>query len=256
MDRHRTKARVASYVLIIIVLAHTAIISLWAGPSNVIKDAIGPQKIRAYVNPVFEQDWHIFAPTPKRVTTDLDFRVRLQDSLSGEITETPWRALVEAENALVRHNPAPPRSAFAARRTSLTLHNATSDMNDEQRLITQEDFTELPKHEYASALREAPNKSGANATKINSYLQYDEMATALATLSGAVLYEGEIIAVQYRTAKRSVPNFEHRTRVTVADVKSTTHDFGWRPPAVVSDVAVTHFAPYAKNIPLAAEQNK
>src|SRR5690625_6028180 len=62
-----------------VVLVHTAIVALWAGPSNPIKDAVGPQRVREYVNPVFEQNWNIFAPTPKRVMTDLDFRLRVKD---------------------------------------------------------------------------------------------------------------------------------------------------------------------------------
>jgi len=254
VNRHRTKARFVSYFLLIIVIIHTGIIVLWAGPSNPIKDAIGPKNIRTYVNPLFEQDWHIFAPTPKRVSADLDFRIQIKNQQTGEITTTPWHALVESENAMIRHNPSPPRTAFAARRTSLTLHNAISDMNDEQRQIVQQDFAPQAAPVLATELRAAPTKSGANAGKISTFLKYDQMATSLATLSGAVLYDGEIIAIQYRTSKRTAPKFDDRARLSIADAKKTTHDFGWRPPALVTDVEVAHFAPYAKNIPHADEQ--
>lgn len=255
MDHHRTKARIISYLLIVVVLVHTAIVALWAGPSNPIKDAVGPQRVREYVNPVFEQNWNIFAPTPKRVMTDLDFRLRVKDRESGAIITTPWHALVEAENAMIRHNPAPPRTAFAARRTSLTLHNAVGDMNEDQKSIIQQDFDAADSRQnLADSLRNAPTKSGANAAKISSFLRYDEMATALATMSGAVLYEGQILAIQYRTSKRGVPKFADRAHRSVADMKKTIHDFGWRQPAVVTKVQIEHFAPYAKSIPLAEDQ--
>src|SRR5690625_6832254 len=109
-----------------VVLVHTAIVALWAGPSNPIKDAVGPQRVREYVNPVFEQNWNIFAPTRKRVMTDLDFRLRVKDRESGAIITRPWNALVEAENDMIRHKSVPPRTAFAGRRNSHPFHSAVS----------------------------------------------------------------------------------------------------------------------------------
>lgn len=254
MEDHRKKARSVAYVLLIIVLIHTGIIALWSGPSNPIKQAIGAGNIRQYVNPIFEQNWQIFAPTPKRVTSELDFRAQIKNPDTGEIFDTDWHALVASENEMIRHNPSPPRTAFAARRTALSLHNAADDMNEEQRIVIEQDFHTPQASALGPELKEAPTESGATNSQINTYLKYDSMATYLATLSAAVLYDGEIIAVQYRTGKAGVPRFEERDSRTLADVERARHDFGWRPAPSVSDVEVSRFAPYAKNIPLAGEQ--
>lgn len=253
MKDHRGKARVISYLLIALVLAHTAVIALWAGPKNPIKDAIGPSKIRSYVNPVFEQDWHIFAPTPKRVTSEMDFRAQVLDEETGDISVTPWYALVEGENEMIRHNPSPPRTAFAARRTSLPLHNVANSMNEDQRAIIEENFAGAEPHVLAQALQKVPTDSGASNSEVNKYLKYDQMATALAAMTGGVLYEGRVVAVQVRTAKAAVPDFAERRFRTLADVTRTKIDYGWRLAPEVSAQELELFAPYATRVPLASE---
>lgn len=254
MKDHRGKARVVSYLLIALVLAHTVVIALWAGPKNPIKEAIGTSKIRSYVNPVFEQDWHIFAPTPKRVSTEMDFRAQVLDPVSGEVSVTPWHALIAGEDSMIHHNPFPPRTAFSARRTSLPLHNAANAMNEDQKAVITQDYAGAEPQVLAQALKKVPTDGGASNSEVTKYLQYDEMATALATVTAAVLYEGQIVAVEYRTAKGAVPDFADRHHRTLDDVVKKQIDYGWRLSPSVTDVEVEHFAAYAKRIPLAQVQ--
>lgn len=248
MSKDRTRARVISYFLVVIVLTHTAVIALWAGPSNPIKRLVGTSKIRSYVNPVFEQDWHIFAPTPKRVTSELEFRARVVDSVSHELIETPWYSLTDGENLMILHNPSPTRAAFAARRTALPLHNAAQAMNGEQREVIEMDFLEAGGEGLPHKLRGVSDSEGAGESEVTKFLRYDQMATTLATLSAASIHEGHVAEVQFRTKKASVPKFSERHSRTLADVKRVEIDYGWRLAPAVSTAEVASFAPYAKYV--------
>lgn len=255
VSKHRDRARVISYCLVLVVLVHTIIIVLWAGPSNPIKTAIGTERVRSYVMPAFEQDWHIFAPTPKRVTSYLDFRAKIKND-DGSETVTPWLSIIEAENSLIEHNPFPPRSAFAGRRLSLEVTNFAIDASDTQRAVSQKDFHDEPAELFLKQLRSASTDDGVSRSKVNKYLKYDEMIVSLATLTAKSHWDGEIVGIEYRTAKAFVPRFEDRKAFTIDDANRPNRDFGWRAPAEVSDVQVEKFRPYADRVSEAEDQGE
>lgn len=245
MPKNRNRARVISYLLIAVVLGHTAVIALWAGPDNQIKKTLGVENIREYVNPFFEQDWHIFAPTPKRVSSEFDFRARLIDPDSQAPVETPWLSLTDGENLMILNNISPSRAAFNARRTSLPLHNAANSMNAEQRAVVEKD---LAAGNLQTSLESVSTDEGANEAEVAKFLRYDEMATTLATLNATAIYGGEVVEVQFRTKKASVPRFSQRRARALGDVKAAEINYGWRTAPTVSAIEVAGIEPYVKYI--------
>lgn len=45
---------------------HSILLMIWAMPDNPLRAAVGPDGLRSYINPYFEQSWSIFAPLPLR----------------------------------------------------------------------------------------------------------------------------------------------------------------------------------------------
>lgn len=230
----------------LVVAVHTFLIALWAAPTNEITKAVGQDTVRSYVMPWFQQNWRIFAPTPRRVAVELDVRAYVIDPSTGEGRVTEWLSLVDAEDELIRHNPFPPRTALAARRTANHLNNAVGDMNEAQRERVAWNYFETPVTELRQTLLNVEGDSPASRSVINSYMRYDAVATALASYAAHIHWDGEIARVQYRTTKRYVPAFADRAERDIHDARRISYDYGWRAAVPLTEQQVALFEPYAR----------
>ncbi|WP_293780629.1 DUF5819 family protein [uncultured Aeromicrobium sp.] len=191
--------------------------------------------------PVFDQNWRIFAPTPRRAAVTFEIRASIGHGADQIVTD--WTDLVEREDELIRGNVAPSRMALAARRTANTLTSVSGRMNEEQRRQVEANYLTTPVEELRSRLHAIDG--GASSSDIDRYMLYDRIATALATMYAASVWDGEITHVQYRTSIRYVPPFESRAEVTIDDAEPTSYAYGWRATTPPPEEVVEMFAVYA-----------
>ena len=157
---------------------HTVSIGIWVAPRTPIQDEIGSDTVRSYVLPWFEQNWSIFAPNPRRVAVTFEVRAMIDDPETGEETVTEWVDMVDGEDQIVRHNPAPPRTSKIARRTTDNLNSARSPMSDDQLNQLQADYVETPIEQLREDLLSFDG--GATAAQVDAYMSMDEVAVSLA----------------------------------------------------------------------------
>ncbi|HLS48415.1 MAG TPA: DUF5819 family protein [Actinomycetaceae bacterium] len=241
------KSRVVAWLLALLVVVHTFFIALWVAPTNEITRAVGQDTVRSYVTPLFEQNWRIFAPTPRRVAVELDVRAYIVDPATGEGRVTEWLSLVDAEDSLIRYNPFPPRTALAGRRVANHLTNAMSDMNEAQRERIEWNYYDTPVTELRRALLDVEGDSPASSGVVASYMRYDAVAVGLASYAANALWDGDVERVQYRTTRRFVPPFADRAERDIDDANRVAHAYGWRAATSnLEDHEVEQFAPYAE----------
>lgn len=250
MTRHGAsrKARLVIWPLVVLVFTHTFFILLWVAPTNPIKEAVGADRVSSYIMPMLQQNWSIFAPTPRRVAVELDFRARLLDPDTGEGTTTEWMSFIDAEDELVRHNFFPPRTALAARRAANHLNNAMVKMNTDQRERIGWGYFDTPISELRDELLAVDGDEPANASTVDTYLSYDAVAVGLASYSAHALWDEEVVRVQYRTSKRYVPAFEDRAERDIDDAERTWYEYGWRAAEPITSEQSALFTTYAQLI--------
>lgn len=237
-------ARLLVWMVLVAVLSHTAVIALWVGPSNPIREEVGPANLRSYVSPVFHQNWQIFAPTPRRIAVTFEFRAKVRDPESNEIRTTEWIDAVEGEDALIRGNPFPPRMALAARRVTNNLNSAMREMNAEQRRQIAANYRTTPVEELRPRLLLNEGDSPAVASVVDSYMLYDSIAVEFATYYANHVWGGDVTEVQYRTARRAVPAFSERATRSIVDAEPTVYEYGWRAAPELPEHTVALFAAY------------
>ncbi len=245
-ERVTIRARLVLWPLVAVVLVHTFFIALWVGPDTPVREAVGADRLRSYVMPAFEQNWRIFAPTPRRIAVGLDVRARLVDPRTGEETTTEWVHLVDGEDALIRGNPFPPRMALAARRTANHLITRTGELNAEQRRQVEANYLTTPVEELRGRLNRGEGDSPGGPSTVNAYMRYDAVATALATSYASAAFDGDVTHVQYRATRRYTPDFERRHERDIDDVEPTVYEYGWRPATELDDQVAELFTPYVR----------
>lgn len=242
------RARLVLWPLLALVLVHTLIIAMWVGPSTPVRTMIGTDTLRSYVMPVFEQNWRIFAPTPRRIAVELEVRALIRDDETGEEQLSEWVNLVNGEDSLIRHNPFPPRLALAARRTANHLDSRMGDLSEGQRVQVEANYFTTPVAELRDRMLAVEDDDAGGANAVDGYLRYDAVASALATYYLAGTWSDEVTHVQYRTSVRYTPSFEQRHERDLDDADRRYREYGWRPASEVSEQAVELFMSYADAI--------
>lgn len=238
-------ARALVWPLLAIVLVHTLIIGLWVAPSTAFRDAVGTDRVREYIYPWFEQNWSLFAPTPRRGEVMFEVRASVLDADTGEEQETDWVMLTDIEDALVRGNLTPPRTMKLTRRTADDLHAARRDMDSEQLDLLEANFIDTPVEELRTMLLEAYE---GNVGAVDRYMRADATATFIANAYAQITWgdQGDITRVQYRTSSRRVPDYDPDSDLTLDDVEPSVRDYGWRPSVDIAEEELDLFSLYAE----------
>src|SRR5690606_30843231 len=156
-----TRARLVLWPLVAVVLVHTLLIALWVGPDTPVRKTVGEDRLRSYVMPAFEQNWRIFAPTPRRVAVELDVRARLVAPATGKGPPYAWASLGDGEDSVNRGTPSPPRLASAARGTADHPVTRTRELNAAQRRQIEADYLAPPVAELRDRLNRGQGDSPA-----------------------------------------------------------------------------------------------
>ncbi|KJK57222.1 hypothetical protein UK12_17640 [Saccharothrix sp. ST-888] len=90
-------------------LVHVVMVFLYVAPSNQISQRYSRQ-IDAWIYPLFEQNWRVFAPDPESATRQISVRTE-NTSVDGAHQVSDWFDLTAIDDADVKHNIFPSHTA-------------------------------------------------------------------------------------------------------------------------------------------------
>jgi hypothetical protein len=112
-------------------LIHVVLIFLHVAPPNAISQLYSKQ-IKAWVFPVFEQNWRLFAPDPESVNRQISVRTMRTDT-NGTVQVSDWFDLSGVDNAATRHNPFPSHTTQNMLRRAWSSYLETLGGDDQPR---------------------------------------------------------------------------------------------------------------------------
>lgn len=208
----------------VLVLVHSALLMLWLAPSSPIRDLVGSRNLASYVDPYFQQDVDTVDPSVQFVDESFQIRALVRDG-AADAKATKWVDLTNQDVRDVRYDLNPARIHLIARRLATNLNRAMFALDPSQRKIVRE--TEVT--DTTSARGAALNEAGNKPAVVQNYLAYDQMATQFTSLYAAAKWKGDVLQVQFKVGRRSVPAFSKRHDEQLSDVDYLWFTFGWRP---------------------------
>ena len=224
LSRHATELPSVGRRAIVLAIAllfaiHSILVVVWVMPTNPIRDAIGSRVVEGYIeNEIvpFEQNWSVFAPTPRRAGENMLVRAYVGET--GRTTE--WFDITGDDDDRVRHLLNPSR-----------IHPVTRRLGGE----ANDQFAELTDTQLELIRSDTPTRTTMDGLP-DDYALVDDLLTRFASLYAIARWGDGVSQVQVRVGHRLVPPFAKRHRVDLEDVPFTHVTLGWR-KAVRGDVA-------------------
>ena len=101
----RATVGIAAALCVAVSLVHVLLVFLYVAPSNPVSQRYTKQ-VNAWVYPLFEQNWRLFAPDPQSVTLQISART-FQVSAGGTRQLSDWFDLTAVDDSAVSHNAFP-----------------------------------------------------------------------------------------------------------------------------------------------------
>lgn len=212
--------KVVAGMLGALLCAHLFATAVFVGPANAAKETLGAS-LTSYMQPVFQQEWSLFAPKPISVEYSLLVRGWYDDESS-----TPWvnATNVEVEGNIL-HSLAPSRAGIVTRRLA-------GNMRKQYRRITADEQMILAGNYHSGAwarMEERMTQSADRSSdvRISYVLRLDRAMAAYAT-QFVWAWWGRDEGIQYVEVKieeTRAPRFADRG----AEPAVTTREFGRRP---------------------------
>nr|WP_280902532.1 DUF5819 family protein [Streptomyces sp. MAA16] len=114
-----------------ITLIHVLLVFLHVAPANVVSQRYS-RTVNAWVYPLFEQNWRLFAPDPDSVNRQISARTA-HTTPDGSVKVGPWFDLTAVDTSAVEHHPFPSHTAQNLLRRSWTSYVETLGGDDEPR---------------------------------------------------------------------------------------------------------------------------
>ncbi len=194
--------RVAATIAVVILAVHIFAMFLWIAPRNPLNQALD-KPLRAYVLPMFQQSWSLFAPDPISAAYYLEVRALPQD-----LTETEWVSASDVELDGLLHNPLPSTATNITNKLATQFNDAFGKLPAEQQQIFTQGFAE---DSWAEMGQQAISTSTSPSPDFTRALELDKAITGYATQflkAHDLLPEGHL--VQYRILRVAAPNFDDR----------------------------------------------
>ena len=96
---------VAAALCVAVSLVHVLLVFLYVAPSNPVSQRYSRQ-VNAWIYPLFEQNWRLFAPDPQSVTQQISART-FHVSADGTRQLSGWFDLTAVDDAAINHNAFP-----------------------------------------------------------------------------------------------------------------------------------------------------
>ncbi|WP_343240192.1 DUF5819 family protein [Streptomyces sp. SID12488] len=133
-------------------LVHVLLVFLHVAPPNPLSQQYSRQ-INAWVFPLFEQNWRLFAPDPESVNRQISARTT-HTTPDGTVRVSGWFDLTAVDNSAVKHNVFPSHTAqnMLRRAWSSYLDNHVGDDRPRSRraLMTQQYLTNIASDRVAA----------------------------------------------------------------------------------------------------------
>ncbi|MCH5585162.1 DUF5819 family protein [Shimazuella sp. AN120528] len=184
-----------SAILSIVLLIHFSFTFLYLSPANPFKSKHWDMII-GYMNPLFTQNWKLFAPNPASQQENLDIRVQYVDN-QGATRETDWKSITLPVIKELQSNRFSTNARFSEFQSSLIS-----------------DFVWGEKEDKESAFR-----------SMQTYVKY-----VLTTKKFTV--PGTINKIQLRAVINKFPDYENRTKPDSAGKISYYYSNWWEPSSV------------------------
>ncbi|MEV6650029.1 DUF5819 family protein [Streptomyces sp. NPDC051219] len=122
-----------------VALVHVLLVFLHVAPPNAISQAYSRQ-IKAWVLPVFEQNWRLFAPNPQSFNRQISARTR-GTAPDGTAQVSGWIDLTAMDDSAVKHNVFPSHTAQNMMRQAwnsyLKTHGGDNQPRSERALMIE-----------------------------------------------------------------------------------------------------------------------
>lgn len=236
----------------VLIMVHSFLIMVWVMPVNPIRDAVGQQRVAAYINPYFEQSWSVFAPTPRRGGENVLVRAyygKLEGSKETDGLVTDWFDITADEDRRITYLVNPSRFHSATRRLGGNINSGVSSFNANQRKLIAGNYAPSPRSELAANLASVNTNGPVGQANIDAYIRNDEMLTRFATMYATARWGDGVTAIQFRVGHRSVPNYSVRKTVKFLDVPFSYYVFGWRTAMPGNADAQAAFDAYVDSAP-------
>jgi hypothetical protein len=210
-----------------VLIFHFGVTALHHTPFNPVREKYD-DRIHAYMSPYFQQDWHLFAPSP--ISEDTGFLVRARKTFpDGRRTTTPWADVSTPHiTKLHRQRFWPSRVERLTPAVPQQLEGWRDPQLDKLRYEKNP-----PNVKVDGALREenlTPPLAPHELMGRDNALLY---ARAVATSEAAARWGDEVDAVQIRVVSNEYPRFsERRNRENKG--KITYYDLAWMEPLRVA----------------------
>lgn len=126
-------------------LVHVLLVFLHVAPPNPLSRQYSRQ-INAWVFPLFEQNWRLFAPDPESVNRQISART-LHTTADGRVRVSGWFDLSGVDNSAVRHDAFPSHTAQNMLRRAwssyLETHGGDDRPRSERALMMQKYLTDI-----------------------------------------------------------------------------------------------------------------
>ncbi|MFF3432269.1 DUF5819 family protein [Streptomyces sp. NPDC002602] len=121
-------------------VTHVVLLFLHVAPPNAVSKRFGPQ-INAWIYPLFEQNWRLFAPDPDSVNRQILVRTA-HTAPRGSVQVSPWFDLTAVDNSAVEHNVFPSHTSQNLLRRAWTsyveTHGGDDTSNSDRAVMMQE----------------------------------------------------------------------------------------------------------------------
>lgn len=132
-------------------LIHLLLVFLHVAPTNPVSQRYS-QQVNAWVYPLFEQDWRLFAPNPESVNRQISVRT-MHIGPDGTAHVSSWFDLTAADYSAVEHNPFPSHTSQNMLRRAwssyLELHGGNDQSRSERALMIQKYLRNIAAHRVA-----------------------------------------------------------------------------------------------------------
>lgn len=238
----RPRHRWVIEILLVVVVVHSAILALWLAPSSPIREAAGDRRLASYVDPYFQQGRDVVGVSDQKVDESFSIRAFVVPDGQEAGADTEWIDLTALDNRANRHDLTASRVHVIARRLATNLNLAMFNLNEGQRKVVRElDVDNLPSEVTATL-----EGLGDDAEAVRFFQAYDQMATQFASLYAESRWEGNIVQVEFRVGRRTVPPFADRKKTSLGDIPFRYFGFGWRQTFRGSAEARATFDSYVK----------
>jgi hypothetical protein len=256
--RHATSVPSASRRAVIIVVAallgvHALLVVLWVMPSNPVRDAVGEDRVSAYINNEyvsFEQAWSIFAPVPRRADENVKVRAILGRPEDGR--RTTWYDITADEDRRIEHLVNPSRIHSATHRLGGSINATMQQLNPGQRRIVAAAAASSTSEDLRRRLVEANTAGSVGLKNVGHYLLNEERLVRFGTMYAVARWGEEVSAVEFKVGHRSVPPFGRRHDLHLGEVPFTYSTIGRRTATRSSADAQSAFDAYVTRAPASA----